>query len=134
MSAGRMGAPAIDVEFPDLSRWAAGNTGVPYVWQFAAARPGPRVTVQALTHGNEVCGAIVNDWLLREDVRPVRGTLTLTFANIDAFRGFDAADPFEAPPWGDCDLRGAMERVGDRARRGARHVRAAVTARVGRST
>ena len=28
--------------------------------------------------------------------------------------GIDAADPFEAPPWGDCDLRAAMERIGDR--------------------
>ncbi len=28
--------------------------------------------------------------------------------------GVDAADPFEAPPWGDCDLRAAMERIGDR--------------------
>jgi predicted deacylase len=48
-------------------------------------RAGPRVTIQALTHGNEVCGAICNDWFLREEVRPTRGTLTLTFANIDAF-------------------------------------------------
>ena len=69
----RMKAPAIEVEFPDLARWAAGNTGIPYVWRFAAERPGPRVTIQALTHGNEVCGAIANDWLLRENVRPVRG-------------------------------------------------------------
>ena len=89
-----MNAPAIEVEFPDLARWATGNTGIPYVWRFASERPGPRVTIQALTHGNEVCGAIANDWLLREDVRPVRGTLTLTFANVDAFRRFDAADPF----------------------------------------
>jgi hypothetical protein len=28
--------------------------------------------------------------------------------------GFDAADPFEAPPWGDCDLRATLERIGDR--------------------
>jgi len=89
-----MNAPAIEVEFPDLARWAAGNTGIPYVWRFVAERPGPRVTIQALTHGNEVCGAIANDWLLQEDVRPVRGTLTLTFANVDAFLRFDAADPF----------------------------------------
>jgi predicted deacylase len=52
------------------------------------------VLIQALTHGNEVCGAICNDWLLREHVRPVRGTLTLTFANIEAFSAFDATDPF----------------------------------------
>ncbi|MFO1324956.1 MAG: succinylglutamate desuccinylase/aspartoacylase family protein [Burkholderiales bacterium] len=87
-------APAIDVEFPVLDRWESGNAGIPYVWRFASDRPGPRVTIQALTHGNEVCGAISNDWLLREEVRPVRGTLTLVFANIDAFRSFDAADPF----------------------------------------
>jgi len=89
-----MNAPAIEVEFPDLARWAAGNTGIPYVWRFAAERAGPRVTIQALTHGNEVCGAIANDWLLQENARPVRGTLTLTFANVDAFHRFDAADPF----------------------------------------
>jgi predicted deacylase len=84
----------IDVEFPDLADWEAGNAGIPYVWRFEAPRPGPRVTIQALTHGNEVCGAICNDWLLREGVRPTRGTLTLTFANVAAFAAFDAADPF----------------------------------------
>ncbi len=86
--------PAIEVEFPDIERWRAGNTGIPYVWTFESDRPGPRVTIQALTHGNEVCGAISNDWLLREAVRPTRGTLTLTFANVAAYRNFNAADPF----------------------------------------
>jgi predicted deacylase len=94
MSAVGPSAPSIDVDFPDLARWQAGNTGVPYVWRFVAERPGPRVTIQALTHGNEVCGAISNDWLLREKMLPVRGTLTLTFANVEAFAAFDAADPF----------------------------------------
>ncbi len=28
--------------------------------------------------------------------------------------GFDAADPFEAPPWGDCDLKSAMEIIDNR--------------------
>ena len=41
--------------------------------------------MQALTHGNEVCGAIAVDWLLREGVRPRRGTLTLIFANAEAY-------------------------------------------------
>ncbi len=86
--------PVIDVEFPDLARWAAGNTGTPYVWRFEGPRPGPRVTIQALTHGNEVCGAISNDWLLREGTRPVRGTLTITFGNVEAYARFNAADPF----------------------------------------
>jgi len=94
MSAVRQSAPSIDVDFPDLAQWQTGNTGVPYVWRSVADRPGPRITIQALTHGNEVCGAISNDWLLRESVRPLRGTLTLTFANVEAFQAFDAADPF----------------------------------------
>ena len=87
---------SIEVDFPALERWGTGNTGIPYVWRFESPRAGPRVTIQALTHGNEVCGAICNDWLLREEVRPTRGTLTLTFANIDAFCSFDAADPFSS--------------------------------------
>jgi predicted deacylase len=86
--------PPIDVDFPDIERWRTGNAGIPFVWTFASGRPGPHVTIQALTHGNEVCGAISNDWLLRENVRPVRGTLTLTFANVAAYETFSAADPF----------------------------------------
>jgi predicted deacylase len=93
-----MHAPAgplpIEVPFPDIRRWAAGNTGLPYVWRFAADRPGPRVTVQALTHGNEVCGAIAVDELLMNGMRPLRGTLTLVFANAAAYEAFDPAEPF----------------------------------------
>ena len=84
----------IEVPFPDIRRWAAGNTGVPYVWRFASDRPGPQVTVQALTHGNEVCGAIAVDDLLASGVRPLRGTLTLVFANAAAYQAFDPAEPF----------------------------------------
>jgi predicted deacylase len=86
--------PPIDVALPDLARYAAGNAGVPYAWQFHGARAGPRVTIQALTHGNEVCGAIAIARLLDGGLRPVRGTLTLIFANIDAYATFDASDPF----------------------------------------
>jgi Uroporphyrinogen decarboxylase (URO-D) len=39
---------------------------------------------------------------------------TMRYLDDFAAIGFDAADPFEAPPWGDCDLRAAMERIGDR--------------------
>jgi predicted deacylase len=88
--------PPIEVEFPDIECWGAGNTGIPFVWTFPSERPGPHVTIQALTHGNEVCGAISNDWLLREGFRPTRGTLTLTFANVAAYRTFNAADPFSS--------------------------------------
>jgi len=88
--------PPIEVEFPDIERWRVGNTGIPYVWTFPSERPGPHVTIQALTHGNEVCGAISNDWLLREGFRPTRGTLTLTFANVAAYGTFNAADPYSS--------------------------------------
>lgn len=86
--------PALDIDFPDVTRWAAGNTGTPYVWRFEGRRPGPRVTVQALTHGNEVCGAVALDWLLDRGVVPVRGALTLAFANVAAYQAFEPGDPF----------------------------------------
>ena len=84
----------IDVAFPDLSRFADGNAGLPYVWRYSAARPGPRLTIQALTHGNEVCGAIAVAALLDAGFRPVRGTVTFIFANVDAFHSFDPTDPY----------------------------------------
>lgn len=88
--------PVVDVALPDLERWSAGNAGVPYVWRFSTGTSDPVVTVQALTHGNEVCGAIALDWLLRSGFRPARGTLTLVFANVAAYQTFDASDPFAA--------------------------------------
>jgi predicted deacylase len=93
MSAAPAAAP-IDVAFPDLARWAAGNTGIPYVWRFPGERAGPHVTLQALTHGNELCGAIALDELLAAGLRPERGTLTVVFANVDAYRAFDPVDPY----------------------------------------
>jgi predicted deacylase len=86
--------PPIEVDFPDLSRWAAGNAGIPYVWTFAARRAGPHVLLQALTHGNEVCGAIALDWLLSQHFLPSRGTASFCFANVAAYDAFDPADPF----------------------------------------
>ena len=85
----------IELQAPDLSRWAAGNTGTPYVWRFDSGRPGPRVMVQALTHGNEICGAIALAELLdcQAQWQPRRGSLTLAFGNIAAYARWDPADP-----------------------------------------
>ena len=94
MSPREDGLPPIEVAFPDLGRWAAGNLGIPYVWHFTADAPGPHVVVQALTHGNEVCGAIALDAILASGFRPLRGSFTAVFANMEAYRAFDAADPF----------------------------------------
>jgi predicted deacylase len=83
----------IELEAPDITPYAAGNTGIPYVTSFDSLRPGPHVLVNALTHGNEICGAIVLDRLLRDSVRPIAGRLTLSFANVAAYRRFDPANP-----------------------------------------
>ncbi|QET01847.1 MULTISPECIES: M14 family metallopeptidase [Cupriavidus] len=83
----------VEVEFPDIRPYATGNTGVPYVHTFDSGTPGPHVMVNALTHGNEVCGAITVAGLLAHGLRPRRGRLTLSFANVDAYARFDAARP-----------------------------------------
>ncbi len=82
---------AIEIAPPDISRWREGNTGIEYVSTFDGARPGPHVMISALMHGNETCGAIAVDRLLRDGVRPNRGKLTLAFLNTAAFARFDAA-------------------------------------------
>lgn len=49
--------------------------------------------ITGIVHGNELCGAIVIDRMLREAVRPLAGVLTLVFANPEAYGRFDPADP-----------------------------------------
>lgn len=83
----------IEVSFPDLGAYAEGNSGIPFVYTFDSGVPGPHVMVNALTHGNEVCGAIVVKDLLDRQLRPRRGKLTLSFANVDAYCTFDASHP-----------------------------------------
>ncbi|GGB43553.1 hypothetical protein GCM10011316_14450 [Roseibium aquae] len=93
----------VELAAPDISVYAPGNCGVPYIWQFDSGVAGPNVMVSAIVHGNEPCGAIALDWLLREDVRPIRGKLTLGFMNIAAYEAFDPADP-NATRWLDEDM------------------------------
>lgn len=89
-----MPAIPVELEAPDLAPHRASNTGTDYIHTFASGKPGPHVLVNALTHGNEICGAIVVERLLREGVRPTRGTLTLAFANIEAFSRFAPQNPY----------------------------------------
>jgi predicted deacylase len=79
----------------DLSAYRQGNTGVDYVHRFESGQPGPHVLINALTHGNELCGMTAVTHLLDTGVRPLIGTLTLSFANVDAYESFDAAKPFD---------------------------------------
>ena len=111
--------PAVELSPPDITPWRAGNTGVDFVHRFDAADPGPTVMVQALTHGNEICGAIALDWLLKQGFRPRRGSLTVAFANVEAYARFDAADPYPSRfvdedlnrVWGDEQLFGTRDSV-----------------------
>ncbi len=98
MSSATTSAPAfepypIEISAPDISRYAEGNTGIPYVYTFDSGKPGPHVMINALTHGNEICGAIAVKELLDLGVRPYRGKLTLAFANVAAFERFNHDNP-----------------------------------------
>ncbi len=77
----------------DLSPYRRGNTGIDYVHRFDSGRPGPHVLVNALTHGNEFCGMVAACHLLDTGVRPQIGTLTVSFANVEAYESFDPARP-----------------------------------------
>jgi len=83
----------IQIEPPDITPYRHGNTRVDYVHVFDSGRPGPNVMLQALTHGNEFCGAIALDTLFREKVRPRAGRITLAFANVAAYERFDFDNP-----------------------------------------
>ena len=83
----------IEIQPPNIKPYRNGNTGVDYVRTIDSKKPGPHVMVQALTHGNEFCGAIALEFLFSQEVKPVKGKLTLAFANVAAFARFDFGDP-----------------------------------------
>ena len=78
---------------PDISSYRIGNTGVDYIHQFDSGKPGPNVMISSVVHGNELCGAIAVDHMLRNDLRPIKGKLSLAFMNVDAYLSFDADNP-----------------------------------------
>jgi hypothetical protein len=84
---------AVELAAPDISLWRAGNTGIPYMTTLDSGQPGPHAMVLALTHGNELCGAIAVKYLFESGFRPARGRVTLGFANVAAFERFSAAEP-----------------------------------------
>lgn len=83
----------VELTPPDISAYREGNTGIPYVTTFDSGKPGPHVMVNAVTHGNELCGAIAVDFLFKNKVRPTRGQLTLSFLNVAAYHNFDKSKP-----------------------------------------
>lgn len=93
LAAGDFSYPVL-VDRPDLSAYRRGNIGIEYVHQFDSAKAGLHVMISALVHGNELCGAIALCNLLENQIRPLRGKLTLAFMNVAAFDRFDPNDPF----------------------------------------
>jgi predicted deacylase len=91
-------SPALELMPPDISAWRQGSGGPgsdtpDYVQGFDSGRPGPGVVVSALVHGNELCGAVALDRLLKAGLRPEAGRLSLAFVNVAAFERFSHAAP-----------------------------------------
>jgi predicted deacylase len=83
----------VRISAPDIGQWLAGNTGVRGFTTRNSSLPGPHVAILALTHGNEIAGAIVLDRLLSMGLAPMRGRLTFGFVNIAAYERFDPRQP-----------------------------------------
>ena len=110
--------PEVRLQPPPIERWRRGTgTDAEFVHVLDSGRPGPSAMVVALTHGNELCGAIALNGLLREAFRPARGRLVLAFANVEAFGRFDPLEPFASRcvdedmnrVWDDAVLRGSRD-------------------------
>lgn len=109
----------IELTPPDIASLRRGNRPQDFVHVIDSGLPGPKVLVQALTHGNEVCGAWAVLWLLEQGFVPRSGRLTLTLGNVEAFARFDPADPHASRyvdedlnrVWHDDVLRGPRDSV-----------------------
>lgn len=109
----------VELTPPDIEPYRAGNTGVEFVTSFDSGVAGPHVLVTALTHGNEICGAVALDRLLRAGLRPRQGRLTLAFDNVAAYYSFNPRYPVASRfvdedfnrLWDEATLDGARQSV-----------------------
>jgi predicted deacylase len=83
----------LEIAPPDISLYRSGNTDVEYFTTYTGPVAGPHIMITALTHGNELCGAVVLDALFKSEFRPLRGRLTLGFCNVEAFHSFNRDYP-----------------------------------------
>jgi predicted deacylase len=93
LSAANLPAHAIEIQPPDLSRWAESTSGAAYVQEMQSGQPGAEVLLCALVHGNEFSGAMALDELLCSNLKISQGRVTVVFANIQAFSSFDIRQP-----------------------------------------
>lgn len=78
----------------DISQYRRGNCPVDFVHRLDSGVDGPELAITALIHGNEICGANALIHILEQGIRPVRGALTLIFANVGAYQQFNPQRPF----------------------------------------
>jgi len=83
----------VELKPVDITPYKSGNTGIDYVTTFDSGEPGFHVVITALTHGNELCGALVLDHFFKNNLQPLAGKLTLIFANPVAYNSFDPKTP-----------------------------------------
>lgn len=88
-----MDESAFELVPPALSFFPHGEREPPFVATLDSGRPGPWLLINALTHGNELCGVLAIENLLAMGVRPIHGRLTFCLANVEAFRQFDPTQP-----------------------------------------
>src|SRR5262249_29903682 len=93
----------VELDAPDITPHRRSGTGTDFIHTFESGKPGPHVLVNALTHGNEICGAIAVDRLLREGLRPGGARLRPAFPNGGAFWRFARERP-SATRFGDEDF------------------------------
>jgi predicted deacylase len=93
MSANTSATPKVELTAPDISAYRQSNVGIDYVTRLDSGKPGPHVIVQALTHGNELSGAITLDYLFKEKFQPSSGVVSFIFANVAAYALWDPQNP-----------------------------------------
>ena len=86
--------PIVVLSPPDIERYRDGGTDVEFVHTWDSGAPGRHVMISALTHGNEICGAIALDYLFGLNIRPRAGKLSFVFVNVGAYGRFDADAPY----------------------------------------
>ena len=110
----------VELTPPDIAPWRAGNTGVDFVHRFEgdrarAERDGAGADARQRDLRRHRAGLAAAAGLHA----PCAGTLTLAFANVEAYARFDAADPYPSRfvdedfnrVWGDDALFGPRESV-----------------------
>lgn len=86
--------PKVELTAPDIETYRDGGGPVEFVHSWDSGKPGRHVMINALTHGNEICGAIALDYLFGLNIRPAAGRLSFVFVNVEAYRRFDAKAPY----------------------------------------